>query len=74
MFYTKLTLQDNGELITYLTDDIIYGNCPVCGKEIPIDLAEVLSEEDSTLCNTDVYCEDCAKKWLKKKYENGGLR
>ena len=22
----------------------------------------------------DVYCEDCAKKWLKKKYENGGLR
>ena len=43
MFYTKLTLQDNGELITYLTDDNIYGNCPVCGKEIPIDLAEVLS-------------------------------
>jgi hypothetical protein len=49
MFYTKLMLQDNGELITYLTDDNIYGNCPICGKEISIDLAEVLSEEDRTL-------------------------
>jgi len=73
MFYTKLTLQDNGELITYLTNDNIYGICPVCGKEIAIDLTEVLSEEDSTLCKTDVYCEDCAKKWLERKMQDGGL-
>lgn len=64
MFYTKLTLTD-GELITHLTEDNIYCTCPICGKEIQIDLEGVLKEDHTTLQETAVYCEKCSKRWFE---------
>lgn len=69
MFYTKLTLSENSKVITRLSDKNVYSICPKCGKEIRVNLSDVLKEEDTDLHTTCVYCKSCAKKWLKEKAE-----
>jgi len=69
MFYTKLTLSENSKVITRLSDKNVYSICPKCGKEIQVNLSDVLKEEDTDLHTTCVYCKSCAKKWLKEKAE-----
>lgn len=69
MFYTKLRLSENSKVITRLSDKNVYSICPKCGKEIQVNLSDVLKEEDTDLHTTCVYCKSCAKKWL----ENWGV-
>ncbi len=70
MFYTKLMLSENSKVITRLSDKNVYSICPKCGKEIQVNLSDVLKEEDTDLHTTCVYCKSCAKKWL----ENWGVK
>lgn len=69
MFYTKLTLSENSKVITRLSDKNVYSICPKCGKEIRVNLSDVLKEEDTDLHTTCVYCKSCAAEWLKEKAE-----
>lgn len=65
MFYTKLTLSENSKVITSLSDKNVYSICPKCGKEIRVNLSDVLKEEDTDLHTTGVYCNSCATKRLE---------
>ena len=65
VFYTKLTLSENSKVITRLSDKNVYSNCPKCGKEVRVNLSDVLKEEDTDLHTTGIYCKSCAKKWLQ---------
>lgn len=67
MFYTKQPVGEDSEFITYITDENVYTTCPRCGSEVPVNLADVLRDEDSDLYGTTVYCDKCAQAWLQEK-------
>lgn len=66
MFYVKEELNDAMDITIEITDENVYGTCPVCGKEVPIDLTEVFSDSATDLFATSVLCDSCAKHVLRK--------
>jgi len=44
MFYIKTKLQSGKTVKTEITDENVYTCCSECGREIPVDLAEVFSD------------------------------
>lgn len=66
MFYVKEAINDSMEVAIKINDENVFGHCPVCGKEIPVDLESVLKEGDGDLFGTAVLCDECAKEWMKK--------
>ncbi len=61
MFYVKEKLNDSVEVNIDITDENVYCLCPGCGCEVPVDLVEVLQDEESDLYGTAVFCDDCGK-------------
>lgn len=55
MFYVK-TPNDDIEI----TDENVFTTCPDCGKEIQVDIQELLKLENADLFGTSVYCERCS--------------
>lgn len=67
MFYVKEQLSDTAEIRIDITDENIYGCCPVCGKEVEVDLHELFASEDMNLFSTQVLCESCSKHIVRKE-------
>lgn len=63
MFYLK----HNGEKV-FIECDNVYNTCPRCGKEVRVNIQDVLSDGVSDLYGTAVYCQDCAKKVKPDEY------
>lgn len=62
MFYVKAQINDAVELITEIHDDNVFTQCPECGREIAIDLVELLQGGESDLYGTAVYCAKCSSE------------
>lgn len=62
MFYVKESLSDTLEISTQITDENVFCHCPMCGSEVPVDIAEILSDGESDLFGTAIYCSECSKK------------
>lgn len=64
MYYTK-----HGRKKLWIEADNIFTMCPRCGKEIPIDLSDMVIDGALDLYGTSVFCEKCGKKvrWDSKK-------
>lgn len=45
-----------------VTEDSVFTRCPICGKEFPVDIAELLSGGDVDLYGTSIYCPECAER------------
>ena len=43
MFYAKAKLSENAELAVELTEENVYCKCPVCGREVSVNLAAVFA-------------------------------
>ena len=44
MFYIK-TKQHSGKMVsTEITDENVFTRCPECGREMPVDLAEIFAD------------------------------
>lgn len=56
MFYLK----HKGERL-YIDDTNVFTTCPKCGKEVRVNIQDVLSDGVSDLYGTAVYCQDCGK-------------
>jgi hypothetical protein len=67
MFYVKTQLSDGMTVKTEITDENVFTNCPACGVEVPIDIAELFSDGEGDLFGTSVYCVDCSKRRAEKK-------
>jgi hypothetical protein len=67
LFFIKEYLGNQSELITYITEDNVFCTCPNCGADVQVDLASVIECANYDLENTAVWCDDCAKEWLKGK-------
>ncbi|WP_270420202.1 hypothetical protein [Acidaminococcus massiliensis] len=44
MFYVKEPITDNMEFQMEITDKNVFCRCPVCGKEVPVNLEKVLAK------------------------------
>ena len=62
MFYVKERLNDAMEVSIEITDENVFCHCPMCGAEVSVDLAEILSDGESDLFGTAVLCKECGKK------------
>lgn len=62
MFYVKERLNDTMEVSIEITDENVFCHCPMCGTEVPVDIAEILSDGESDLFGTAVFCDECGKK------------
>lgn len=62
MFYVKEKLNDTMEVSIEITDENVFCHCPMCGIEVSVDIAEILSDGESDLFGTAVFCYECGKK------------
>ena len=59
MFYVKEKINDVMEISIEINDENVFCTCPKCGKEVRVDLVEVLEEGD--LVSTQVCCNTCSE-------------
>lgn len=59
MFYVKEKINDVMEISIEINDENVFCTCPKCGKEVEVDLVEVLEEGD--LVSTQVCCNTCSE-------------
>lgn len=64
MFYVKEKISDTAETKIEINDENVFCNCPNCGREVQVNLEDVMSDGDVDLCNTVVLCEECSKKMI----------
>ena len=61
MFYIK-TKQHSGKMVsTEITDENVFTRCPGCGREMPVDLAEIFTDGEGDLFRTKIFCAACTK-------------
>lgn len=70
MYYVKSKLADGCEINVEITDENVFTRCPNCGAEIPIDIVEVIRNEDFDLFGTAIYCNDKCLAAMQKKIKN----
>ena len=67
MFYIK-TKQHSGKTITTeITDENVFTRCPECGREMPIDLAEIFADGEGDLFSTQVFCAACTNESAERR-------
>jgi len=66
MFYVKTHLAGGMSATTKITDENVYCHCPDCGKEVSVDLAEVIGDGGGDLFGTSVCCPECTKRRLEE--------
>lgn len=59
MFYVREAVNDAVTITVEISDENVFGICPGCGCEVCVDLGEILSDGESDLYSTRVYCESC---------------
>lgn len=64
MFYVKEKISDTAETKIEINDENVFSICPKCGKEVQVNLEDVISDEEGDLCSTAVLCEECSKKMI----------
>lgn len=64
MYYLK-----NGKKKLYIEEDNVYTQCPRCGKERQIDLADAVIDGQLDLYGTSWYCEKCGEKVRSKQQD-----
>jgi hypothetical protein len=65
MFYIKSELPSGRVAKTEITDKNVFTHCVECGRELPIDLAEVFNDGEGDLFSTNIVCSSCTKKHCK---------
>lgn len=73
MFYIKTVQPSDRSVTTDITDENVFTRCPECGREMPIDLAEVFSDGEGDLFSTSILCAACTKKRTEKHLFSEGI-
>lgn len=64
MFYIKGDIGGK-KVHVNITDENVYTSCVGCGKELPVDLVEIL-QNDGDLYGTQIYCRDCVRRQTER--------
>ncbi len=75
MFYVKEPISDTMEITIEITieinDENVFCRCPICGREVLVDLEDVLGDGNGDLFGTSVMCEDCSRELMEAGDGNG---
>lgn len=72
MFYTKTKLTNGRTVKTDITDENVFTRCHECGRELPVDIAEILSDGEGDLFSTNIICCACTnKRHVKRRFSDG---
>lgn len=71
MFYVKEPINDAMEVTVEISDENVFCRCPVCGREVLVDLEEVLGDGKGDLSGTAVLCEDYSRELLEVRDGDG---
>lgn len=71
MFYVKEPINDAMEVTIEINDENVFCRCPVCGKEVLVNLEKVLGDGKDDLFGTAVLCEDCSRELLEVRDGDG---
>ena len=66
MIYTKTKLKDGAVVCGPVTAKSTYTRCAVCGKEIQIDLRELILAGAQDPSDTEVNCAECSAKMMHR--------
>lgn len=70
MFYVKERC-NKAAVTVPISNKNVYTRCPGCGREIQVSLGEVFKVDDVSLDKTDVFCEMCSRRMMRRKgHEN----
>lgn len=64
MIYTKTKLKDGTAVCAPVTADNTYTRCTKCGKEVKINLQELILAGVADPYNTEVNCADCTEEMM----------
>lgn len=67
MFYTKTQLPGGKVVKTEITDENVYTHCHDCGRELSVDLVEVIADGEGDLVSTSIICTACTRKRIISK-------
>jgi len=73
MFYTKTQLPGGKVVKTEITDENVYTHCPDCGRELSVDLVEVIEDGEGDLVSTSIICSACTRKRIVNKCHAEGI-
>ena len=74
MFYLKTKLANGRVVKTDITDENVFTRCTDCGRELPVDLAEVFADGEGDLFSTSIICSACTKKHGAKRTHLDGIK
>lgn len=74
MFYLKTKLENSKVVEIDITDENVFTRCPDCGRELPVDLVEILSDGEGDLFSTSIICSACTKKRAEKRRHNDHIK
>lgn len=66
MIYTKTKLKDGAVVCSPVTAKSTYTRCAGCGKEIQIDLRELILAKAQAPYDTEVNCAECSAKMIHR--------
>ena len=59
------------EVTIEISDEYVFCRCPVCCREVLVDLEEVLGDGKGGLFGTAVLCEDCSRELMEVRDGDG---
>ena len=63
MLYIKTRLNDDTVIMTEITPDNVYARCDVCGREMHVDLYDLIADEDDgDTEDPDCLCCRCTRR------------
>lgn len=68
MFYVKEKISSTAETKIEINDENVFCICPKCGREVQVNLEDVMIDGKGDLCSTAVLCEECSKKMIGDRY------
>ena len=66
MFYVKIPLASGISIQAEIRSDNVITRCHCYGEEIPVDLADVFSDGEGNVENTELLCPACAAILLER--------
>ena len=65
MFYVKEPISDTMAITIEINDENVFCRCPICGREVLVDLEDVLGDGNGDLFGTAVMCEFCFQELME---------
>lgn len=63
MFYVKTQLDEDTMITVDITDTNVFCHCPVCGREVPVNLDNYTQNPEFSIVDSEVLCKKCSHKF-----------